>query len=474
VVGGGISGLSAAYRLVRLADDERRALRVELLEAGPRLGGAIDTRREDGYLLETGPDSLLSQKPAGVALCRELGLTPAPIRSDGSSATLQLYHDGRLHAVPDGFFMMSPTKVGAFVRSPLFSWRGKLRAACEPWIPARRDDGDESLRSFVTRRFGREIFERAAEPIIAGLYTADADRLSLRTTMPRFLELERGAGSVARGLRRALRHRTPPDGDTGFVSLAGGMGTLVERLAASLPAASVTTGASVERLERSAGGERWRVHCAGGRKIDAAAVVLASTAHASATLLKGLDETLAADLGRLDYASCATVNLAYAAGDMRGPLEGFGFFVPRTAKLSLLACSYMSRKFAGRAPAGELLLRVFLGGALHPRLLERDDDALADRAHRMLASILGITGRPRFARVHRFPRAMPQFDVGDDARRRRIEQRLTSHPGLFLCGGAGGATGALGLPDCIADGDRAARGAWQSLSWTARGLELAI
>ena len=457
VVGGGITGLAAAHRLV-----ENGVADVLVLEASGAAGGQIRTERHGEYLLEGGPDALVAQKPEGVALCRRLGLGD-DLREVQNSGT-QIWHRGRLHRVPDGFLMMAPTRMAPVLRSGLFSWRGKLRMARERFVPARAQGvDDESLASFVTRRFGREVLDRVAEPVIAGLFTADAERLSLRMTMPTFLELEAREGSVTRGLRgrRPFGHGT---GRGGFLSVAPGFKRVVEALISRLPEGRVRTGARVVSVSETTGGA-WSVKLSGGETIPAGAVVVACPGEGAAAAVLALDSSLAGTIRRLRYASCATVNIVYKRGDVRARLQGNGFFVPRTEKLPILACSYVSEKMEGRAPAGMALFRAFLGGALHPSALHADDATLTRITNETLRRILGITSDPVLAVVHRSPSAMPQYEVGSKDLVGAIRERADAHPGLFL---AGSVAGAFGLPDCIRSGEDAAERASAYLATSAR------
>jgi oxygen-dependent protoporphyrinogen oxidase len=356
--------------------------------------------------------------------------------------------------------MMAPTRLLPMLRSSLFSWRGKLRMSCEPFVPRRREAvDDESLASFVSRRFGNEVLERVAEPVMASLFTADADRLSLRATMPRFLDLEMAEGSVTRGLRRAARAHASArpfghgTGRAGFVSVSGGLSRIVDALVARLPRGCVRTGCRVDGVdgEREDGG--WSVRLNSGETLRASAVLFACPAGEAAFALRTQDERLAELLLGLRYASCATVNIAYRRSDVGASLSGFGFFVPRTEDLSILACSYVSEKFEGRAPEGTAVFRAFLGGATRPDLLESDDPNLIRKTHDTLSRILAIRGEPLLARVHRSPRAMPQFDVGAGELIAAIQKRAGAHSGLFL---AGSVAGAFGLPDCIRAGEETA------------------
>jgi oxygen-dependent protoporphyrinogen oxidase len=463
VVGGGITGLAAAHRLV-----ERGATDVLLLEADSRVGGQIRTERHGEFLFEGGPDALVAQKPAGVALCERIGLGPLLRDLAGRGPGTQIWHGGRLHRVPDGFLMMAPTRIGPVLRSSLFTWRGKLRMLREPFVAAPSEArDDESLASFVERRFGREVLERVAEPVIGGLFTADANRLSLRMTMPRFLDLEARDGSVTHGLRRAASSPTGArpfghgTGKSGFVAVQGGLSRIVDALLARLPEGAVRTGARVAGVAPSPTTGTWNVRLADGETIPAVVVVLACHGEEAARSLAGHDMSLAGLLRRLRYASCATVNVVYRRIDVRGRLEGNGFFVPRTEGLPILACSYVSEKFEGRAPEGMAVFRAFLGGAMHPDALDADDSGLVRRTNEALRRVLDITADPVFARVHRSPAAMPQFDVGCGSLIEAIRNSAGSHAGLFL---AGSVSGAFGLPDCIRSGEDAAERAADHLA----------
>jgi len=454
IVGGGISGLAAAFHLQELAAEQRLSLDLRLFEATTRLGGIIRTESVNGYLLEGGPDSMAAQKPAGRRFCEKLGLGDDLVHLDTTEPSIQLVHRGKLYGLPRGFLLIAPTRVGALLASPLFSWRGKARILCEPLVPSRPSPhGDESLRDFVTRRLGREAFERVAEPIVAGLFTADADEISLDMTMPRFLELERTHGSVIRGLQRAVGQRGRSGGG-GFDWPRSGMGSIVERLAARLSGCHIETGVRVDGLTFLPSEARWGVQPAGLSGLKADAVILAGPGFSSSRLVRDVDDELARELAGLRYASCATINLVYRTSQIRKPLEGHGFFVPRTENVPLLACSYVSVKFGGRVPRDRILLRAFVGGALDPGVVDRDEEELSGQAHRVLAGLLGIDGPPVFSQARLFPHAMPQFPVGHRLRLDSLLQRLENHPGLFV---AGTAIGAVGIPDCVSSGERAAR-----------------
>lgn len=476
VIGGGITGLAAAHRLIERGPSGGPNPRVVVLEAADRAGGLIRTERHGEYVLEGGPDAIVTQKPAGLALCTRLGLGSELCELGGARSGAQILHRGRLYAVPQGFLMMAPTRIGPVLASSLFSWSGKLRMLCEPFVKRRGGDcDDESLASFVRRRFGREVLERVAEPVIASLFTADADRLSLRMTMPRFLDLEAEEGSVTAGLRRAARAKARGGpfghgtGKSGFVALRGGTSRIVEAILARLPDGCVRTGARVEAVAASPSGG-WVLRLADGEALRADAVVFACSGEEAARALRAHDEVLAGELSRLRYASCATVNVAYRKEDVAARLQGFGFFVPRGENAPILACSYVTEKFEGRAPEGSLVFRAFLGGATRPDALDGSDDALIRETHETLSRVLQISGAPVFAKVYRSERAMPQFDVEAKASIASIDRRAGTSPGLFL---AGSVAGAFGLPDCIRSGEQSAERAAAFLAYDQRSVALA-
>ena len=465
VIGGGISGLAAAHRLTELSRAGPLELRVTLLEASDRLGGVIATEHTDDLLLELGPDSYITDKPAALRLCERLGLTDrliAPQHADG----LKLYtvHRGRLEPLPEGFLLMAPTRVGSVLRSPLFSWSGKLRMGLEPLIPRRSGDGDESLASFVRRRLGREVLERVAQPLIGGIYASDPEHLSLAATMPRFPEMERNHGSVILGSRQAQKRRAQSTSETGarwslFVSIDGGMEVLVRRIEEALGPGVVRLGEAVRELSWDAEARRWRVateragsdQSSGGLEADA--VICTVPADIAAKTLTALDPELAKELNAIPFSSTATVNLAYRRGDIAHPLDGYGFVVPHAEERKIMACTFSSVKYAGRAPEDVALLRCFAGGTLQADLLDRPDQAVEAQVREDLEALLGISGTPTLCRTTRYADSMPQYNVGHLDRVERIEARLRQFATLAL---AGKSYHGVGIADCIAGGEMAA------------------
>jgi oxygen-dependent protoporphyrinogen oxidase len=463
VVGGGIAGLAAAHRLVELGRERGQRIDVTLLEADRRLGGSIRTERVDGFVIEAGPDSFISEKPWALQLCGRIGFTPRLIKTRDEYRRTYVVHNGVLHPLPDGFLLLAPTQLWPLVTTRLFTWPGKLRMAMDLVLPRGPARSDESLGSFVTRRLGREALERVAQPLVGGIYTADPDDLSLAATMPRFLEMERQWRSVIWAMWSQLR-RTPgaARATSGarwslFVSVDDGMQSLVDALAQRLPEGAVRLGSSVTALQHDRG---WRIATADGDRIDVDAVVLATPAHHSARCVAELDPPLADELRGIPYASSATVSLAYRSDQVPRVLDGFGFVVPLVEARSIIACTYSSVKYPGRAPEGNVLLRAFVGGAMQQSLFHQDGAAMADSVRRELRALLGVTSEPLLTRIHRHPQAMPQYRVGHLDRMARIDVRLAELPGLAL---AGNAYRGVGIPDCVHSGELAAEAVLRQL-----------
>jgi oxygen-dependent protoporphyrinogen oxidase len=466
IIGGGITGLAAAHRLIELSHTSGSQVELTLLEAGSRLGGIVQTRERQGFLLEDGPDSFISEKPAALELVRCLGLESHLIETNEQNRRSFIVRKGRLLPVPEGFHLLAPSRFWSFVKSDIFSWPGKARMALDLLLPRRERNGgnaDESLAQFVRRRLGTEALERMAQPMIGGIYTADPEQLSLQATMPRFLEMEREHRSVIRGLRRASGP-TAKETASGaryslFLSFDRGMQVLTDALEQRISGqTSIRVNTTVESITRGRetdgdSSSKWRLTTAGDETFFADAVCLALPAYASSRLLSKLDPLLAAELADIPYASSATINLGFKRDDIPHPLDGFGFVVPFIEKRSLIACTFSSVKFAGRAPEGHSLLRAFVGGALQPELMCLSRTQLLPRVLGDLREMLGIERAPLFAEVATWERSMPQYHVGHLERVKRIEERVAALPGLVL---AGNAYSGLGIPDCIRSGEAAA------------------
>jgi oxygen-dependent protoporphyrinogen oxidase len=442
VIGGGITGLAAAFELAT------RNVPFTLLESSTRAGGLILTEQVDGFTIEGGPDSLLAQKPAGIQLCQEVGLGPRLISTTPPRAAYVL-HGGRLHRLPSPSILGIPATWSGIARYDLLSWPARARLALEPMIGrAPSTLGDESVASFFRRRFGNATAPLVAQPLLGGIHAGDIEKLSVRSLFPRLVEAEARHGSVI----RAFRHTHLQQGREGlFRSLSSGMGELVRAIERHLPQGSVRFGATVTGIGRQADG--WSVEC-GSERLRARAIVLAVPAHVAARLLTTVDSEAAALCGAVPYVSTASVSLAWPRVDVRHDLEGSGFVVARSAGAPrITACTWVSSKWRGRAPAGQTLLRAFIGGALDPEAVSLPDDELVGIAAREISQVLGVSGRPLLARVHRWQHAGAQHEVGHLARMGKLDERLSLAPGLFV---AGSGFRAIGIPDCVAHGRAAA------------------
>jgi protoporphyrinogen/coproporphyrinogen III oxidase len=395
IVGAGITGLSAGFELAS------RGMPFQILEASPRAGGLIRTEHADGFTIEAGPDSILAQKPAALELCDALGLGPRLISATAPRTAFVLKR-GRLHPLPSPSVLGVPTTLSGIAKYDLLSPIARARLALEVLVPRRRA-GDESVGSFFRRRFGRETVGLIAEPLLGGIHAGDIDSLSMKSLFPRFLDAETRRGSVL----RMFRHTRQPAAANGlFRSLAGGMGELVEALERRLPADSIRRDSPVRQIGRSpnAAAGRWQVRAPAG-DIVAHAVILASPAHVTGALLAPLDAVAAARCAEVPYSSTASIALAWPREAVSHPLQGSGFVVARRHNtVRITACTWVSSKWAARAPAGFVLLRAFIGGAHDPDAVDLSDDQLVDIAARDLAGVLGITGRPVMARVSRWRR----------------------------------------------------------------------
>jgi oxygen-dependent protoporphyrinogen oxidase len=470
IIGGGISGLAAAYQLTKRSAG--RALEVLLLEASARVGGTVRTLRRDGFLLEAGPDSFISEKPEALALARELGLEARLIETNETHRRSFIVRGGVLRPVPEGFQLLAPTRFWSFVTTDIFSWPGKARMALDLLLPRRASSAngndDESLAQFVRRRFGREALQRMAQPMVGGIYTADPEQLSLRATMPRFLDMERQHRSVIRAMWRARRRLDDKHarGTSGarysmFLSFDAGVQVLTDSIAAQLSPGTIRLDTRVRALDFDQATRQWRLTTDAGETIKATAVCMALPAYAAAELLRATDAQLATELDAIPYASTATVNLAYRRADIPHPLDGFGFVVPFIERRATLACTFSSVKFAGRAPEDHALLRAFVGGALQPEMFALDEDRMLAAVRADLRALLGIAAPPLFAEVNKWPRSMAQYHLGHINRVARINEHLRARPTLKL---AGNAYNGAGLPDCIRSGRAAADQLLQAIS----------
>jgi oxygen-dependent protoporphyrinogen oxidase len=446
IIGGGISGLSAAYAL------HKRQVPYLLLEAGRSLGGVIRTETRDGFLLEGGPDSMLAQKPEGLALCRELGLGERLVPTNPDLKSVYILHRGRLHPLPEGMMLAVPTKILPFARSGLFSWPGKLRMGLDLVIPGGNGRGDESIASFLRRRFGQEAVDRLGEPLLAGIHAGDPERLSILATFPRFRDLEAKHGSLVRGMWAAPRPRPAPGAKppAAFYSLRGGLREMVDALVLRLERERIWTQAAVGSVSRT--GDGFSLAVQGGETVSAERVIVAAPGPKVAPALEALVPGAARTLAAIPFASSATVLLGYRREDVAHPLGGYGMVVPQTEGIRTTALSFVSTKFPHRAPEGHVLLRGFLGGVRDGEVMSLTDEEMVETVRRDMAELLGLHGRPVMSRVFRWPGGTPQLEVGHLERMAEVQGEIASVPGLYLTGAGIRSTG---IPDSVADGTRA-------------------
>lgn len=465
IVGGGITGLAAAYYAEQRARAAGRALECHLIEAEPSVGGKVRTEHAAGLVIEAGPDSFLARKVAGAELCRAVDLGDDLVGATPGQLKTYVLHRGRLHPLPEGMVLVAPTRIGPFLRSPLLSARGKLRMALDLVLPPRHHLGDESLGGFVRRRLGNEALQVLAGPLLAGIHAGDPDDLSLLATFPQFRQLEQRAGSLVRGLLRQARAAQPgggsaeqgaaaarPGSRSFFLTLRRGLGSLPPAVAAALQVTRIQTGTRVERLQRRAGGG-YNLSLSDGTAVAADAVVLAVPAFIAAALLDELEPRAAEGLAEIPYASTAVVALAFPRSAADHLMKGSGFIVAGTEGRAITACTWVSSKWPHAAPGDLALIRCFVGKAGAEALALAPDPEILAAVRRDLAAAMGLTAEPLLTRVFRWPRAMPQYRVGHLDRLAAVEAALAGEAGIVLTGA--GYRG-VGIPDCISQGAQAA------------------
>ncbi len=459
IVGGGISGLSAAFYAMSWAKGTETPLRVTILEADSRWGGKISTDRVwlDGgqFIIEGGPDTFLATKPWGVSLCTQLGLEGRLHGTNPQQKNTYVLHNGHLLPLPDGLAMMVPTNLRSVMRSGLISWLGKARMGLDFLIPPAPPNGDESLGAFVSRRLGREAYANLIEPLMSGIYAGDGDVLSLASTFPYLRELELEYGSLAWGALRIRRRASnqPVQGSrSAFLTPTTGLLEIIEALLAFLRKNQADLRVNTKVLSLVKKDHRFQAILEKGALLSADAVILACPAHASGTMIANLDSELAGALQSIPYASTATVSLVYPLKDIPGKLDGYGYVIPRTEGRQALACTWTSSKFPHRAPDGYALLRVFIGRAGQEERLPREPEVLLNIAREELRWSMGIQADPLFARTFIWEDSMPQYNLGHPAILSRISKTLENHMGLAL---AGNGYRGIGIPDCIHSGQLA-------------------
>jgi len=467
IVGGGIAGLSAAYSAVKMLGGGED---ITVLESGETWGGKIVTNQVEGFVIEGGPDTFVVTKPWGMRLCQELGIDQRLKGTNPIQKNTYILHNQRLHPLPGGLTMMIPTEFGPMLRSNLLSWPAKLRMGMDVLIPAQKTNGDESMGDFVTRRLGRQAYERLVEPLMSGIYAGDGDQLSIRATLPMLREMEFEHGGLVKGAL-ALRRRRSKNGKTSsgaasiFTTPQNGLGEITDALVNSLHKAGVnlhsnSPAQSVRQVNNS-----FAIGLVNGQAIQTGHLILATPAFVSGQLVTDFAPKLAMELEGIDYVTTSTVSLAFRDNDLVRPLDGYGYVIPRRENRSALACTWTSTKFPHRAPEGYALLRVFIGRAGQEKDIDWNENALLALARKEIALTLGIIAQPVVSRVFIWEKAMPQYNVGHLARLERIETELDKFPSLAL---AGNGYQGIGIPDCIHSGElaveRLLNGAARSLS----------
>ncbi|MBI4057260.1 MAG: protoporphyrinogen oxidase [Elusimicrobia bacterium] len=448
LIGAGITGLSAAYELQKHA--HHHPLSTLLLESSQRLGGKIFTDVEEPFRIEAGPDSFLTSKPHAYDLCQELGLGAELLGTHPQFKRIYLFCNGKLRPVPEGMNTLIPTRIWPFLSTSLLSPAAKIRIALDLFLP-RGSDEDETVAEFFRRRMGAEMVDKLVDPFLSGVYAGHSEELSLRSTLPQIHSLEKSHRSLLLGMFRQKASSSPSSEKTNFMTLKSGLGTLVYTLASRLRPGSILLGSRVKSVTSS--GTGYRVSLEDGKVLAAEAVLLSTPAYESCQILKELNPTLSQHLENIPYTSSATVTLAYRHSEVKHPLDGFGFLIPRSQGKTILGATWTSTKFPGRTPEGYVLLRCFLGGSGREEILQREDHEIFQAVRKDLECTLHLTANPFLKKVYRWFRGNPQYKVGHDHQLKEIEEKLKQHPGLFL---AGAAFRGIGIPDCIRQGKEAA------------------
>ncbi len=463
IIGGGIAGLAAAVHLKSGAKAYGKTIDVLLLEKNNRIGGKILTEKHDNYLVEGGPDSFLPEKVWSVNLARHLGLEPEMLPSNDQFKGTFIYSGGKLHSLPEGVMLMVPTSFWPMAKTHLITWPGKVRMGMEVFVPKRKSRDDESLASFVTRRLGRECLEKIAEPLVAGIHTSNPDNMSVLATFPRFVLMEQKRGSLIHGMISAMKSRPhatlsgppPKPGSpkmTYFMSFKNGMQTLSQACADHIGRDSIRLSAGVRAVEPK--GKGYSVILESGEILEADHVMLAAASYDSLEMVKGFDASLAAKMAVIQWSSSATVSIAFKKEDVRVPLRGFGFIVPRVEGRRINAATYSSIKWSYRAPDDTIMVRVFVGGGHHEELVhELDDAGMVGMVLEELDTVLGLKASPRFSKVYRWYKGMPKYTVGHLEQIAVLDRMLARHPGLHLIGCS---YKGIGIGDCVHEAQIAA------------------
>ena len=461
IIGGGIAGLAAAYRVQEAILAGRGPIECKVLEGSDHFGGKIDTEHHEGFVIDRGPDSFISQKPWAMELCRKVGLADHLIGTKTDCPKTYVYLNKKLVTMPDGLSLMVPTQFLPFVFTSLFSIPGKIRMGLDLIIPGKADDADESLASFVRRRLGEEALNRMAQPMLAGIYGSDPERMSIKSTFPMFVHAEKKYRSLILGMvagkRRqliaALKNKDNSAPPSLFMTLKNGLGEMVAAVIEKSPDITFSKNSRVERFGRCEGGAGWSIGLDSGESLEADAVILTTPAFITADLLVYTAPRLAKLLEEIPYVSTAVATLGFRKEGFSHPLNGFGFVVPQTEGRKINACTWVSSKFPFRAPEGHVMIRVFIGGALNEPLAEQTEADIGAMVRQELREMMGIYEEPLFCKVFKNHKANVQYYVNHQERVAEIDQELAGQPGLYL---AGSAFKGIGIPDCVLNGTQTA------------------
>ncbi len=445
IIGSGVSALACAVVL------KEKGIDFKIFEKEDRVGGKIITEKQDNLILELGPDSYLPEKYWSVQLIKKVGLEKEMLITNDEFKGTYIYSNERLHPLPEGVMLMVPTMIMPLVKSSLISWPGKIRMGMELLIPPKKDDRDESLAEFVTRRLGKECLEKIAEPLVAGIHTSNPDNMSVLATFPRFVEMEKKYGSLIKGMLMAKKMAPPKkEGSvkmTYFMSLKYGMQQLVDGVVNFIGTDKIALNKELAVVEKTNDG--YNLIFYDGQKDIYTHLVLSTPSYATKDIIKDLDFELSNQIAVINWSSSATVNLAFKKSDIKVPLKGFGFIVPRIENKRINACTYSSIKWSFRAPEDQILLRAFVGGGHHEELVNLSDDEIVKIVMEELESILGIKANPIITRVYRWINGMPKYTVGHVERIKNIFERLKNHKNLYLIGCS---YKGIGIGDCVRGG----------------------
>ena len=463
VIGAGISGLSAAYYLNSLSKDESFDIEIDIFEKSGQAGGNISTKIENGFVIEEGADSFITSKPWGIDLCEKLGIEEQLISTNDSNRKTYIYFDQKLNELPEGFFLMAPSNIEAFEKSTFFSTEGKKRILKELELDPLIDDGDESLESFILRRFGTELLEKVAQPLIGGIYTGDLAKLSVKAILPEFVDFEKQYGSVIKGISKKYGSSDISKTESGaryglFVSFKNGLSVLISSIIKAMPDVNIHYNSSVNEVLKSK--DTWLLHTESGCEIETDAVIMAGPSFVSSKLLSNTDKKLSGLLNEIRYESSIVVNLVFEKSKSADLPKGFGVVIPNTEKMNLIACSFSSHKFSNRAPKDYEIIRCFLGGAFNQNVLDLKDSEIMKLVLEDLNTLFNIESEPINSFIYRYPNSMPQYTLGYNELLDKISEELRKYPLLSL---SGNAYGGIGIPDSIKSGKDAARYIFQNL-----------